>query len=137
MKGLKKKKGIIDDIGIPLLAIVAMFIMLMAFILSNKDSNKINEVDSIIRDYTLSMESKGYLDTESRNELIRDLQDLGVSNINLAGTTTSKVGYGKRIHLVVNGQVEVTSYELEGLLKVNQKTNIQNISRNRSSIAKH
>lgn len=137
MKKLKKKKGIIEDVGIPTLAIVVMFIMLMAFISSNSDNNKINQIDSVIRDYSLSMESKGYLDSQSKNDLIKELNDLGVKNVSLTGTTMSKVGYGERIYIVVKGSIEVTSYELDGLFKVNKKTITQNITRSRNTTAKH
>lgn len=134
---LKKKKGVIDDILIPMITIVAIFILIMAFITSNKDIHKSSAIDGVVRQYILSMESTGYLDSSSQQQLIKDLQDVGMKNISLAGTTMSEVGYGKKINLVVNGTIEITKYDISSIFSVNTKTEDKAVKRIRSSTAKH
>ena len=55
------------------------------------------------RGYMLEMETKGYLESAALNSLKRDLEQEGLTDINLTGTTVSPVGYGEQIQLVIEG----------------------------------
>jgi len=57
----------------------------------------------IAREYTLIMETEGYLKPEDQANLISELEIYGLYNISLSGTTTSEVEYGDRIYLKISG----------------------------------
>lgn len=57
----------------------------------------------VAREYTLIMETEGYLKPEDQANLINELESYGLYNISLSGTTTSEVEYGDRIYLKISG----------------------------------
>lgn len=57
----------------------------------------------VAREYTLLMETEGYLKQEDQANLISELESYGLYNISLSGTTTSEVEYGDRIYLKISG----------------------------------
>ena len=57
----------------------------------------------VAREYTLIMETEGYLKPEDQANLISELESYGLYNISLSGTTTSEVEYGDRIYLKISG----------------------------------
>ncbi|MBL4932274.1 hypothetical protein [Clostridium paridis] len=134
---LKKKDGSIQKFGIPLISLVAIFIVIMVFIVTNASLEKKDKVDIIVRDYLLSMETEGYLIPTDEEQLVNELKDLGVKNINLTGTTLSNVGYGNKITLSVSGDLEVKEYSLNNLFSVNKRVSTLSINILKSSIAKH
>ena len=83
------------------------------------------------------METEGYLIPTDEEQLINELKDLGVKNINLTGTTLSNVGYGNKITLSVNGDLEIKKYNLNNLFSVNKEVSTLSINILKSSIAKH
>ena len=59
----------------------------------------------IARKYILRMESVGYLNTEDRISLVDELEELGLTQVDLYGTTMEFVGYGEEIILSIRGKV--------------------------------
>lgn len=57
----------------------------------------------VAREYTLIMETEGYLKPADQAKLIEELEGYGLYNISLSGTTTSEVSYGDRIYLKISG----------------------------------
>ena len=57
----------------------------------------------VAREYTLIMETEGYLSSADQANLIRELESYGLYNISLSGTTTGEVDYGERIYLNITG----------------------------------
>jgi len=56
-----------------------------------------------VRETMLLMETEGYLKPSDRANLITELENDGLSNISLTGTTMREVNYGDRIYLKVTG----------------------------------
>ena len=65
------------------------------------------QLNQIARAYLLEMETMGYLQSAGMDALMTDLEQEGLANVNLAGTTTSPAGYGEQIELVIEGDLSV------------------------------
>ena len=65
------------------------------------------QLNQIARAYMLEMETIGCLQSADMDALRGDLEQEGLVNVNLMGTTTSPVGYGEQIELVIEGDLSV------------------------------
>lgn len=65
------------------------------------------QLNQIARAYMLEMETIGCLQSDDMDALRVDLEQEGLANVNLMGTTTSPVGYGEQIELVIEGDLSV------------------------------
>lgn len=65
------------------------------------------QLNQIARAYMLEMETTGCLKSAGMDALRADLEQEGLTNVNLVGTTTSPAGYGERIELVIEGDLSV------------------------------
>lgn len=63
------------------------------------------EVSQIARQYILKMETVGYLEEADRIRLGRELDSVGVTDLEFAGTTMSPVTYGDIITLEIRGRL--------------------------------
>lgn len=134
---LKKKDGNVGKMGVVLVSLIAMFILLMITIFSFSDMEKKTSIDEVGRNYILRMESTGFLTNSEEVNMINDLKKLGVKNISTAGSTKSKVGYGKEISLNASGVVDVTSYVVKDLFKIEKVKTPVDIKISKTSTAKH
>jgi hypothetical protein len=134
---LEKKEGSVSKFGIPLMTMVAVFIIIMLYITYSADLYKKDKIDITAREYILKMEAEGYLITDDENDLINELQMLGMNNISLAGTTLSKVGYANKVNLIINGQISIPDYTINNLFSIEKTTKIININIDKSSTAKY
>lgn len=108
----KKKRGILDDFLPTLIFLMLMAIMIFLFIGYNKAINQKTMLNSIARQYLLEMETSGYMTSEMKTNLVRDLNnagfsasdgsDLTVGTVDMSGTTFRDVGYGNRIQITIN-----------------------------------
>lgn len=89
----------------------------------------------VAREYTLIMETEGYLKAEDQANLISELESYGLYNISLSGTTTSEVEYGDHIYLKISGTYDdnILAF-VSGISKVTEHPS--QISINRQTIAK-
>lgn len=134
---LKKKKGSVAKFGIPLFTMIAIFSIIVMFITYLNDLDKKDSVSIIAREYLLKMETVGYLNSTDEAELYKDLEELGVKNISIQGTTRSKVGYGKKITLSIKGEMEITNYTIENMFKITNTPKVIPINELKSSTAKY
>lgn len=63
------------------------------------------KVGQLGRKYILRMESAGYLNGEDQIALMDELEDLGLTQVDLFGSTMEFVGYGGEIILSIRGRV--------------------------------
>ena len=95
------------------ITILAMAIVWMAYLgMAELLMTKI-EVSQVARKYLLRMETVGYLEEADRTELVKELSQLGVSKVNLSGTTMQPVPYGEPIYLKVHGTMQGMALEEE------------------------
>ena len=66
----------------------------------------------LARKYILKMETEGRLTDADRTTLCQELESLGVTGVDLGGSTLEKAGYGEAIVLVIRGRLR-DGYEFE------------------------
>lgn len=64
------------------------------------------EANQLARKYILRMETVGYLTAEDKTSLCQELDSMGVTEIDLSGTTLSQTSYGTPIYLQISGKLK-------------------------------
>lgn len=118
-------------------AIAFMGIISLMFLGWMKNMDTRDDIDIIARQYILRMESTGYLTDADRVSLIQELTDIGATNINLSGTSTSEVGYGNKITLHIQGNLKLLDYQLRASLDVLQGSQMVPFHVTKTSTAKY
>ncbi len=98
-----RNAGDILSMGIMLLAMAYLMIVFMDCIAILRTREDLSQT---VRRYTLIAETKGYLDASDRQGLIDSLKDLGISEIDLTGTTTERAGFGNTVTVRVRGRID-------------------------------
>lgn len=101
----KSKGNILDFLSI-LLMILAMSIVVTAYLECTNLMMKKLEIGQISRKYILKMESEGYLKESEKERLLQELKNVGMSGISIVGTTLQPVPYGEAVYLKIEGTVE-------------------------------
>lgn len=73
-----------------------------------------NQIERTYRQYLLVMETQGCLTSSAKAQLIADLTALGLTNIDLTGTTESEVAYGGTVTLHIEGDLTVERIRSDG-----------------------
>ena len=131
MLNKKKEAGsIIENMLVALVGMVlttAFLVIIFGAFASISDKWRMNQV---AREYMLLMETEGYLTEEDKTELIKELEECGLYNISLSGTTVSEVGYGNRIYLKINGTYDNNVLRFAGgISKVATSPSVYSIER--------
>lgn len=103
---MKQEKGSIGDILSAGICMLAMTALMFAYIGDVRLIHQKSEVSQIARQYILKMETVGYLTEADRIRLRRELDEAGVTELELAGTTIAPVAYGDIITLEIRGRLE-------------------------------
>lgn len=103
---MRKKSGasLIDFTSV-LLAVLAMLVIISAFFQISELLIVRMDISQTGRKYMLLMETQGYLSEADRSSLEQELTTLGLSDIDLSGTTLSPVAYGDVIVLHLKGRI--------------------------------
>lgn len=88
------------------LCILAMTVVMLAYMDSVWLIHRKAEVSQIARQYILRMETVGYLTEADRIALRQELDEAGVTEVELSGTTMTPVTYGDMITLEIRGKLE-------------------------------
>ena len=95
--------GNIGDLLTMGLFVLAMAVLMVQFLNGTHLIQSKSGVSQLCRQYLLSMETRGYLDSGEEAMLLEDLRQLGVENADLSGTTRSPVPFGSVITLQIRG----------------------------------
>lgn len=134
---LKKKKGSVLKFAPILLGVLVAAMLITMHTSWTNDLDKKDKIDILAREYILMMESKGFLTGENETELIQELQNFGLVNISLAGTTRQVVPYGSEVVLVINGTLHVNKYDLNDYLDMTKESVALPVLKKLTSTAKH
>ncbi len=88
------------------ICILAMTVVMLSYMESVELIHQKTEIGQLARKYILRMETVGYLTSADRTALCQELNGMGVTEINLEGTTLHEVNYGTQIILQINGKLE-------------------------------
>lgn len=103
---MKREQGSVADIMAAGLCMLAMTVVMLAYMRNVELINTKAAVNQIARKYILRMETTGQLTAADRTVLVQELESLGVTELELAGTTMDWVGYGETIVLMIQGRLE-------------------------------
>ena len=105
MNGLSKSRGNIADLMSMGIFLVAMLAVLVCFFECIKLMRVREDISQIARKYTLIAETEGYIDDAAKTRLVDELKECGVSDIDLNGTTLSRVGFGNVVTVSISGKI--------------------------------
>lgn len=96
-------RGSVANIMVTGIFVLSMAVVMLSFLENMKLIQQKAEVDQLARRYILRMETVGGLLTEDKDSLVDELTALGVTAIDLSGTTMGETGYGAEITLQIRG----------------------------------
>ncbi len=120
-----------------LIGIAAMSVITIMYLSYMNTMDRREAASQIVREYILRMESDGYLCEDTQLLLIEELEDIGLTNISLAGTTLTEVEYGNAITLEVNASVPMEEFGIENLFNITRRNEMQDITIVKKSTAKN
>lgn len=132
---------------ISIIVILALVVLITSW-LANVDTKQ--NVDQIVRKYTIKLETDGYLSDETQAKLLKELADAGLNNPSCSQevqghrTTTERQSYGSKVYLAITGTVTINDPELingadhdvGGIAKVMVKTSEREYSVLRQTVSK-
>lgn len=127
-----KEEGTVMDFITVCICILAISTLLMASLEYTGLLLQKVSVSQTARRYLLKMETEGYLDSGEKDKMLRELRDMGVTDIDLTGTTLLPVSYGDTVELHIKGKVTAKIPGDTGFTR--QKVSIEEV---RMSTAKH
>lgn len=134
---MKKDRGRVDDCLFMMLSLL-ITIMICILLFSNMELLQYKlQINQLARKYILEMETTGCLQPKERQELSESLAELGVTEISLAGTTMSPVGYGMEIVLEFSGSLHYKELGLPGIFSPEAVERTMPVYEKRITTAKH
>ncbi len=103
---MKKESGSVADLMATGICILAMTVVMMAYMDSVELLHRKAEVSQLARKYILRMETVGYLVPRDRTAMCQELSDVGVTEIDLGDTSLHGVSYGQPITLHIRGKLK-------------------------------
>lgn len=101
-----KQEGSILDFLSVCICILAMSIVLTAYLSCTDLLNRKGQISQVARCYILRMETVGCLTEGDRNAMLAELQTIGLQGIDLTGSTTAPVEYGDAVVLRIRGNLQ-------------------------------
>lgn len=105
LKHFRIKKEGVGNLVTCMIAMVILMAVMGYSVVTYTNLNLAIKKGRIERSVLLQMETEGYLSAAARDELTRQLTDLGVEGISFAGTTMTPAGYGNTVILSVTGTI--------------------------------
>ena len=105
MTGRRKQSGNIGELLTMGMCVLALTVVMLSYMENVRTISTKAAVGQLARAYLLQMETVGYLEEPERVRLTAELEALGLSQIDYAGTTLEPVGYGDRIALQIYGKL--------------------------------
>lgn len=88
------------------LCILGMTVVMLSYMDNVSLIHQKTEVSQVARKYILRMETVGYLTASDETALQQELTSLGVTEIDLEGTTLHEMSYGSPITLEISGKLK-------------------------------
>lgn len=103
---MKKQSGNVADIMMTGICILSLTVVMLSYLESVSLIHQKAEVSQLARKYILRMETVGHLTSADRTSLYQELDAVGVTEIDLGGTTMNEVSYGSSITLQIAGKLK-------------------------------
>ena len=102
---MKKQDGSIGNLMVTGICVLAMTAVMVSYMNCAEIIQQKIKVSQLARKYILKMETTGCLNAQDRIGLCQELENLGVTEINLLGTTVNEVPYSTPIVLEIRGKL--------------------------------
>lgn len=133
-----KQKGSVLDFMTVGICILAMAVVLTAYFACSDLLLRKGQISQIARCYILKMETMGCLTETEKNNMLAELQDVGLQAIDLTGTTMNPVEYGDSVILQICGRLQASVWKEEhDLFRSVFTTREVSVEELRMSTAKH
>ena len=106
IRSMCKRPGNVGNLMITGICILAMTTVMLGYMDSVSLLQQKEHVGQLARKYILRMETVGYLTVGDRALLMNELRDMGVTEVDCAGTTLTPVTYGEKLVLRISGKLE-------------------------------
>lgn len=101
----KCRKGSVADMLSVGICVIAMTVLMLAYMGSIQLLNSKLQIDQIARKYILRMETVGYLTGNDRLMMTQELAAIGATELDYSESTLNQVEYGSPIYLVIRGKI--------------------------------
>lgn len=134
----KHHRGSVVDVMSVGICVIAMTVLMLAYMSSVRLLNSKSQIDQIARKYILRMETVGYLTGNDCLQMTQELAALGAIELDYTGSTLDQVDYGSTISLVIRGKIPgQTVVTGSGLFNTTQKIDWFEFEERRISTAKN
>ena len=131
----KRKGSVMENMIVMLLNMILLCAFLVIIFGAFSGVSDKWQMRQVAREYSLIMETEGYLKPADQASLIRELQSCGLYDISLSCTTTREVNYGDKIYLRISGKYDERILTFAGGLS-KYATRTSNLTINRQTTAK-
>lgn len=132
------RKGSVVDVMSVGICVLAMTVLMLAYIGSIQLMNSKARIDQVARKYILRMETVGYLTENDRLEMTQELTALGATDLDYTGSTVNRVNYGSTITLEIRGKIPWRTVSVGGhLFDAAQEIHLYDFEERRISTAKN
>lgn len=135
-KVFNKKDGSVDITVMSLLAILVMSVVFIFLVSNIVPIKKNTDAEVIARKYMLKMEQNGYLTGDNEAAMFNDFNNIGISNIDISGTTLSQVSYGDDVYLCITYKYPVKTFVIGSGIIPSFKNEDKSITIKKSSTSK-
>lgn len=133
----RKKAGTSTQFIFIILAVMAIFILMMQSTYLTTNESRFQNVNQIGREYLLQMESAGCLSSIDQASLLSDLNALGyLSNITITAPI-SEVGYGNSIALTIDYDITVKTISFTDLFHSSNGESVLHKTFSKKTTSKH
>lgn len=108
-----KQEGSVLDFMTVGICILAMAVVLTAYFACSDLLLRKGQISQIARCYILKMETMGCLTEGEKNNMLAELQAIGLRGIDLTGTTVNPVEYGDCVILQIRGRIQASVWKEE------------------------
>lgn len=103
--GGKQEGSVLDFLSV-CICILAMSIVVTAYFYCSDLLLRKGQVSQVARCYILKMETLGCLTESDKNQMLAELQSIGLQAIDLTGSTMNPVEYGDSVILHIRGKIQ-------------------------------
>ena len=103
--GGKQEGSVLDFLSV-CICILAMSIVVTAYFYCSDLLLRKGQVSQVARCYILKMETLGCLTESDKNQMLAELQNIGLQGIDLTGSTMNPVEYGDSVILHIRGKIQ-------------------------------
>ena len=97
----------IGNMIVVIISIFTFIVLMLAYASWHAQLSERDNVELIVNSYVQAMEASGCLTEVQQEQLLKELEECGMTEIDLTGTTMIAAGYGEQVVLCVSGMLNM------------------------------